>query len=292
MFKGNARVAVGLLLASLTAACASAPPYRGMTGDELFALGAEKFEEQDWGKAVEVFERLVFANPSFPRMPEARLYLARAYYNRGEYITSVAEFRRILERHPGDPLAPEASLGVCKAFVALSPDVERDQDYTEQAWNACENTVSDFAGSAVAVEAAALRDRMESKLAHKVFIGGDFYYKRKLYPSGIIYFNRILDEYPRNEWAAEALLRLYQSYAALNWDTEAEEAKQRLLRDFPDSDAAAKIRSGGGEGGPAAGPSLIGLFPAGPSAARPWPAVSPEGLCPDAGNPPPLSRDS
>lgn len=247
MFTGNARVVITLFVGSLTAACASTPPYQGMSGDELFALGAQKFEEGDWNKAVDVFERLVFADPTYSRMVEARMYLARAYYNKGEYITAVAEFTRIVDRHPGDPLAPDASLGVCKSFVAQSPDVQRDQTYTVQAWNACENTVSDFAGSPVAAEAATLRDQMESKLAHKIFIGGDFYYKRKFYHSGIIYFNDLLDKYPTNRWAAEALLRLYQSYAALDWDTEAEEAKQRLLRDFPDSDAAAEIRGEGGK---------------------------------------------
>ncbi len=248
MFTGNAKVVIALFVGGLTAACSSTPPYQGMSGDELFALGAQKFEEKDWDKTIDVFERLVFADPTFPRMVAARMYLARAYYNKGEYITSVAEFSRIVDRHPGDPLAPEASLGICKSYVAQSPDVQRDQSYTVQAWNACENTASDFAGTNVAVEAAALRDRMESKLAHKIFIGGDFYYKRKFYHSGIIYFNDLLDKYPRNDWAAQALLRLFQSYSALDWDTEAEEAKQRLLRDFPDSNAAAEIRSEEGKG--------------------------------------------
>lgn len=249
MSKGslNLTVAVILLVAGLASACASGPRYQGMTGDQLFELGAQKFAEKDWGKAAEVFERLIFAEPTYPRIVEARVYLARAYYNKGEYITSVAEFSRVLDRHPGDPLAPEASLGVCKSFVAQSPDVQRDQSFTTQAWNSCQNTVSDFAGTQAAVEAAELRDSMEAKLAHKIFIGGDFYYKRKIYHSGIIYFNDLLEQYPGSDWAAEALLRLYQSYSALDWDTEAQEAKDRLLREFPDSDAAAEIRSEGGD---------------------------------------------
>ena len=69
-------------------------------------------------KAIQVFERLIFAEPTYPQIVEARMYLARAYYNKGEFITSVSEFTRVLDRHPGHPLAPDASLVVVKAFGA------------------------------------------------------------------------------------------------------------------------------------------------------------------------------
>ena len=215
----------------------------------MFAMASQAFAEEDWDKAIEVFEQLVFAEPTHPRVVEARMYLARAHFNKGEYITSVSEFTRVLDRHPGHPLAPQASLGICQSYVAQSPHVQRDQSFTVQAWNTCQNTVTDFRGTEEATEAAALRDEMESKLAHKIFIAGDFYYRRNLFHSGIVYFNDLLEQYPRNEWAAQALLRLHQSYSELEWDTEAEEARERLLRQFPDSEAAREIGAAAGTGG-------------------------------------------
>lgn len=241
--KASATLLVGILLGG----CASTPPYQGLSADQLFELGSQRFEEEDWGKAAEVFERLVFADPSYPRLVEARMYLARAYYNKGDYITSVSEFTRIMDRHPGHALAPEASLGICKSYAAQSPHVQRDQSTTVQAWTSCRNTATDFREHPVAAEAQALRDRMEAKLAEKVFLAGDFYFRRKFYHSGIIYFDDLLRQYPRSEWAPQALLRLFQSYSAMDWDTEAEEVRARLLRDFPDSDAAREVRSDGGE---------------------------------------------
>lgn len=227
--------------------------YEGMQPDDLFAEGTREFEAGDWNKAVEVFERLLFADPAYPRLVETRMYLARAYYNKGEFITSISEFTRVLDRNPGHALAPEASLGICQSYYAQSPNVQRDQTMTAQAWNACQNTVTDFRGTAVAAEAEALRDEMEGKLAEKLYVAGDFYFRRKLYHSGIIYFNDLLTQYPRNDWAAPALLRLFQSYSSLDWDTEAEEVRQRLLREFPDSEAAKEIGAGestGLEGAP------------------------------------------
>lgn len=246
MSKRYEKVVAGLFSIALLGGCASSSEYRGLPPDELFAVGAQQYEAKDWDKAIDVFERLLFEDPTYPRLVEVRMYLARAYYNKGEYITSVSEFTRILDQHPGHALAPQASLGICQSYVAQSPDVQRDQSFTVQAWNACQNTLTDFRGTEVSAEAEALRDEMEAKLAEKIYIAGDFYYRRNLYHSGIIYFNDLLSQYPRSEWAARAMLRLYQSYQSLEWDVEAEEVRQRLLREFPDSDAAKEIGADGG----------------------------------------------
>ncbi len=250
------------LLAGLLTGCASTPPYQGLSSQELFDTGAREFEEEDWDEAVKVFERLIFADPTFDRLVEARMYVARAYFNRDEYLTAVAEFSRILDRHPGHPLAREASLGVCQAYAALSPHVQRDQTYTIQAYNACENTLADFPGTPVAAEARVLRDQMWEKMAEKEFIAGDFYFRRKMYNSAILYFDTVVERYPRTEAAARALLHLHRSYVGLGWNREAEEAKARLLREYPDSAAAREIggegvapsaRGGGGEKSPGGG---------------------------------------
>jgi len=250
MHKGFTRTVACAFSIALLGGCASTSEYEGFEPDQLFELGSAEFEAEEWGKATDVFERLIFAEPNYSRIVEARMYLARAYYNRGEDITSVSEFTRILDRHPGHPLAAQASLGVCLSFVAQSPHVQRDQTFTVQAWNACQNTLTDFRGTEEAAEAERLRTEMEGKLAEKIFLLGDFYYQRKMYHSGIIYFNDLLGQYPRNEWASQALLRLYQSYTSLEWGAEAEDARDRLLREFPDSEAARQIRvEEGGDGG-------------------------------------------
>jgi outer membrane protein assembly factor BamD len=235
-----------LLLGAFLGGCASAAPYQGLDSDQLFELGAQEFEDGDWDEVVRVFERFIFADPTNARMVEARLYLARAYFNREDYLTAVSEFTRIIDRHPGDRLAPEAALGICQSYAALSPHIERDQAYTVQAFNACDNVVQDFGGFESSLEAEDLREQMREKLAEKELTRGNFYFQRKMYDSGIIYFNGVLTQYPGTETGAKALLRLYQSYTEIGWEAEAEDAKERLLREFPDSESAREVRANGG----------------------------------------------
>jgi outer membrane protein assembly factor BamD (BamD/ComL family) len=87
---------------------------------------------------------------------------------------------------------------------------------------------------------------MREKLAEKELNRGNFYFQRKMYDSGIIYFNGVLTQYPGTETGAKALLRLYQSYTEIGWEAEAEDAKERLLREFPDSESAREVRANGG----------------------------------------------
>lgn len=235
-----------VILAAMAAACASVPPYQGLTTEQLYELGVRKFEEKNWDEAVRVFERFLTAEASSPRVAEARMYLARAYFDKKEYLTAAAEFSRIVDRHPGHPLAPEASLGICRSYASLSPHVQRDQSYTEQAVRACGNTLMDFPGTPVVAQAREIRDRMVEKLAEKLFIAGDFYFRRKLYHSAILYFGHVLRDYPRTSVAPKALLRTYQAYLALDWDREAQESRERLLREYPDSPEARSVRSEGG----------------------------------------------
>jgi len=245
MYTRRSFAVAALLLGSFLGGCGSASPYQGLDSDQLFELGAQEFEDGDWDEVVRVFERFIFADPTHPRMVEARLYLARAYFNQGDHLTAVSEFNRIIDRHPGDRLAPDASLGVCQSFVALSPHIERDQTYTVQAFNSCDNVIQDFGGFEVSLEAEELRGQMTQKLAEKELSRGDFYFQRKMYDSGIIYYNGLLTQYPRTEAAARALLRLFESYIEIGWEAEAEDARERLLREFPESDAAREVRVNG-----------------------------------------------
>jgi outer membrane protein assembly factor BamD len=237
--------AIGVLLA-LQAACSSTPPYQGLTVDDLYDLGVREYEAEDWDEAIRAFERVIFQDPTYSRLVEARIHLARAYSNKGEHITAVSEFTRILDRHPGHVLAPEAAMGICRSFAALSPIVERDQTYTLQAFTACENVTLDFGGHQVSLEAEEFRRQMEEKLAGHLLNAGDYYFRRKYFDSALIYYNLVLADYPQTATVAQALLRMYRSYTEIGWETEAEEARERLLTEYPESDAAREVRTNGG----------------------------------------------
>ena len=114
------------------AACGGALPYPGLTADEVYALGLQAREQEDWEDAAEAFEYVLFS-PGFSSGAQARLLLAEVQYSNELYIESRSEYQRVIDRWPADTVAVRAALGVCRSLASLSPITQRDQGFTRQA---------------------------------------------------------------------------------------------------------------------------------------------------------------
>lgn len=230
-----------LLLLVVVAGCRSTPRFQGLDSQQIYEMGERALEAEDWDDAIASFERVLSTDPSFPRRAEARMGLARAHLGNEEYVLAANEFELFLLRHPTHAGAPDAALGVCRSYHALSPIPPRDQEYTRRAEDACRQTAVQYSGTEQGEEAARLRQQMTERLAQKWYEEGRFYQRRNMHPSALIIFQDVVDFYPQTSWAPRAILALYRSYEAMGWDEEMEEAAERLLFLYPDSDAAREV---------------------------------------------------
>ena len=239
-----------LLLVSVTgaAACASSSKYQGLDAAGVYRLAQEEMAEEDYGDAAETLDRLLLVYPNFEEAGDAGFLLATAYFLDEQYITAASEYTRFLDRYPGHPRAPEAALGICRAYSELSPISQRDQTFTDQALAVCRNVVTDYPTLPVAQEAAQLANDMRGKLARKIYDNGAFYLRRGLNDSAIIYFEDVVNNFPETDYAPQALLGIIQAYQKIGYEDEVQQARDRLLADYPDSEAARSLEGSGGGG--------------------------------------------
>lgn len=230
-----------LLLTLLsTAACASRGPTLAQMGaDALFAHGLAQLEAEEWSDAIRAFEQFTISHATDPRNTEARYHLAEAYMGRGDYLTAAMEFNRLSSQ--AGPLADDARFQACRAYYELTLPPQLDQEYTHTALEHCQALLAYHPDSEHVEPTRDLMDELTARLAEKVFITGDHYFRRRAYDSANIYFQIVADEYPATRWAPRALLRLIESYERLGYGPEAEEARARLLREFPDSPEARQV---------------------------------------------------
>jgi len=226
-------------------ACGGGDPYQGLTADDLYRIGENELAEGDEENAVEALERLHVSFGDWPRIPEAGLLLARAHYENDDYLTARAEYRRFLDRFAAHPSAPDAAAGECRSLAALAPAPQRDQGYTEEALTVCGNVALDYAGTPQAQESETLRASLRHTMAEKEYLNANHYFRRRQYDSAVIYFQFVIDLYPETDLAPQALLGLYLSNQAIGYTDLAEEARTRLLEEYPDSPQAAEIRTTG-----------------------------------------------
>ena len=252
---GRGRRAGGwVALSVLLSACGGGNAFSEITPDEIFNIGLQAYQAEQWSDAIDAFES-VLLTPAFTRAPEARLYMAKAYYGDEKFILARSEYQRVLDRYPADTVAPHASLGVCEAFAMASPILQRDQTATQNAWQNCSNVARDYAGTLVGLRAAELQLGMYDKLAEADYLRGKHYYKRGLYDSALIFFEDVIEQFPDSEWAPWAMYEMTITFDRIGYTVDAEEFRQRLTTTYPSSEAA-KLVGGNPQGGAgAAAPS-------------------------------------
>lgn len=237
-----------VLAVGLSACGGGASRYQGMLPEELFQLAERELAEGEHGNAIEALDRILLQFGDWPRVAEARLMLGDVYFDRGDYLTARAEYGRFLDRYAGHPRAADAALGVCRSLAELAPIPQRDQGYTGEAIGACRNVVIDFAGMEQSAQAASIANELRHTLAEKEFLNARFYERRELWDAAIQYYEFVVNLYPESEFVPGALLGIYRANTAIGYDDLAEEARERLLREYPDSAAAQEIRVNGSAG--------------------------------------------
>ncbi len=241
-----AALLAALLLLTGSAACYHHGTNLGTLGaDQLFERGMSKYQSHDWDDAITAFQQFTFRFPTHGRVEEARYMLAQSYFGKGEYVTAAHEFSRLADDYPTGPWADDARFRTCQAYLRLSPDPQLDQEYTRAAIDHCQSLVAYYPDSEYAPKAKAIVEDMQTKLAQKLFEGGEYYFKRKAFDSAIIYFQDVVTKFPDTKVAPEALLKVVQAYQKIGWTEEADAAKQRLLQSYPNSAAAKAVSDGG-----------------------------------------------
>ncbi len=227
--------AVGLLAAG----CASGnQQLQNFTADQLMQRGMSALQRGKWSEAVEAFEQFTLQFPTSTRHQEARFRLGEAYIGKKEFITASTELSKLASDFPAGNYADDARFKICEAYNKMSPKAQLDQQYTKSAVDHCQALEAYYPNSEYVAQARAIAMSMINKLADKDFHTGDYYFKREGWDSAILYFESTLNDYPTSDAAPRALLRLYQTYLRVGYKEEADAAKARLLKDYPDSESA------------------------------------------------------
>ena len=236
--------AIAVLL--LLSACGpKEPPLDQYDANGLLERGMAAYRDEDWSDAIRYLDHFVLENPTHPRVQEARYYLADAYYGREEYVTAAGRFTRLAEDFPNGEWADDSRFRICQAYRELAPEPTLDQAYTQAAIDHCQSLMVYHPESEHVPAAREIVTTMENRLARKAYLAGDFYARRQAFDSAIIYFETVVERWPASPAAPDALRAMVEAYDRIGYDEEADAARERLLRDYPESAAARDLAGRG-----------------------------------------------
>jgi outer membrane protein assembly factor BamD len=260
------RLAPALIAALFLPACAVFKKDLPLTPEMAYVRGMAAYQARHYTRSADLIKRWVDANSAGdPRMPQALLAVGTSHIHTGEYLTAASELLRLITDYPQQAEQQEARYRLCDAYHHLSPRAQLDQQYTETAITYCQSFAEYYGQTPQADTVRAWVKGMRDKMAYKSYLNGMFYLKRGATDAAVIYFNDTANGYPDTPWAPAALARLVETYRKINYREEAEEARQRLLRDFPQSDEARQLAAAPAPADSAARAGSAAVPPAAPT---------------------------
>ena len=176
---------------------------------------------------------------------KANLAIADAYYYDGGVINvaeALSRYTSFLTFYPTHPSADyvQYQIGLCHLKQVLAPD--RDQTTTRQALDAFVKVANDYTDSGYAKAAREKADECRERLGESEFRVGLFYMKRRGHFGAIERFRTILESYPRYSKRDQVYFQLATALRARGKVDEALLYLQKVVEEYPKSRWAAEAR--------------------------------------------------
>lgn len=197
------------------------------------------FQRGRYAEAREKLQALLNQYPGSVLAPEARLGVARTYFEERFYNEARSEYQKFLQLHPAHERMDEAIYHIALSAYHQMERVDRDQTMTRRAVQAFQQLLTEVPDSPYAPEARARLQEARRRLAEKELEVGLFYLRREEYAAASGRFTLVLREYAGLGLEGEALYSLGEIAHARGEQAEAAAAYHRVLTEFPHSPFAA-----------------------------------------------------
>ncbi len=223
------RVLLGILLLSLFTSCERIPT----TSQEQYRRGIEAASQKDWGKAQFLLEKALSGELSPKEQEAAKIALADAYFNDGDYEDAALNYEEFLELYPASPKAKNAlfRLGVCYLNLVKGP--QWDVTFAKKAYRIFKEFTKRYPQDPRVSKAKEYGKIARKILAeHQIYIAGTYDMLRK-FTASIQRYQRVKEEYSDVESPDRLnyLLGRAYYYTPLQAKEEIERLKEGLKRE-------------------------------------------------------------
>ena len=177
-----------------------------MNGMRDKVWGIKWFPARD--KAVDIFEQVVKNGPYSKVGAEAQLHIGLTYERQKEYISAVHAYEKLIERWPNHPLAEAAQFQIGYAYREEAGRSEYDQNAANQAIAAFNDFLVRYPKSSRAPQAEQFQVALKLEQAKGLFRIGQFYEKNRHNQAALIYYNDVIEQNPKCEWATAAKAKI------------------------------------------------------------------------------------
>lgn len=197
----RAVVALGLLLG-----CAGGMPKVPATPPAVLERADDYQRRGKEREAIALYTRFLELYPGHERADYAQFQLAETQFKTGDFALAAVEYHLLIASYGYSEWVDDAvfQLGVCAWNEA--PKYPRDQQKAIDALGRFNQFLQTYPDHARAAEARSYVRQIHERLAKKAYTSAKWYYRQREPIAAMVYCEKIIREYPDNEYWAEALL--------------------------------------------------------------------------------------
>ena len=171
--------------------------------DKEFQVGVSQMERDENG-AIKVFERIIERNPLGFIAADSQVKIAECYYQLRQFDQAEDSFMTVMENYPNSEWVSYAQFRIPYCKLSNIRVQERNYDLLTKSRDGFEVYLANNPQGALVGATNEIISEIDIKLAEREYETGMFYLRKKRPDAGIIYFESVIQNYPKTEWAALA----------------------------------------------------------------------------------------
>jgi len=211
----------------------SSPEHR--TAESLYVDGIELFNNGKYQKARELFDVIKLQHPASQFADDAQFYLAEISFERKEFIMAAFNYGMLRRLYPSSTHTKQALYKTAICYYELSPNYDRDQEYTHKAIEAFQEFQYVYPDDELAKQSSEYIQGLRNKLAFRELSTANLYMKLESPNSSVIYYDVVIREYNDTEHFEDAYIGKLDAMVMMEKFEEARGLIRVIKSTFPNS---------------------------------------------------------
>ena len=221
------------------------PEFLNLSKEELFRRAEDFYAKEKWARSRTYYSHVYENFPNDPLGRRSLLRTADTYFKQGDPISLVEaqyKYRDFLNRFPGSENADYAMLQIAMVSYKQMERPDRDQQKTREAVEKFQEMLRAFPRSGLRAEAETRLGEAFDRLAKHEHLVARFYTKRGSHTAAVQRLNHLIDTYPNYSERDAVFYDLGNALAHLGRDGEARLYFERVVTEFPKSNYAERAK--------------------------------------------------
>jgi outer membrane assembly lipoprotein YfiO len=159
-------------------------------------------------RAAKIFEQAIKISPYSAKAPEMQYKCADAYLEAKKYNDAEASYKKVMDIYPDSEWKDDSVYKLGLTAEAQALDSIYDQTKTEEAIKWYSEYLKKYPGGSQADDVKKRMAALTDKKIKKLYETAEYYEKSLNTESAMVYYRRIVNDFPESQWAEKARERM------------------------------------------------------------------------------------